>query len=146
MDWADFTDFKGVFSFLMLLVVLELSAAPQNFCCPLKFWEPVDLQKSICQLWPIGEGIEKSLENRPTLFFNFRGGLFSSIFSISSPFGHKWHIDFCKSTGSQNFRGQQKFWGAADNTRTTRSIKKLKTPLKSVKSAQSTVKFDKNPS
>ena len=37
MDWADFTDFKGVFSFLMLLVVLELSAAPQNFCCPLKF-------------------------------------------------------------------------------------------------------------
>ena len=53
------------------------------------------------------------LENRPPLKLKNNGGLFSKKKSISSPFGHKWHINFCKSTGSQNFRGQQ-FWEPVD--------------------------------
>ena len=53
------------------------------------------LQKSGCHLRPNGEEIDFFLENRPPLFFNLSGGLFSKKNSISSPFGHKWHIDFC---------------------------------------------------
>ena len=63
----------------------------------------INLKKISYHLWPweilnhLGPYLVFLLlfleENRPTLFFNFRGGLFSFFFS-DSPFSHKWHPNF----------------------------------------------------